>query len=123
MSARALLSKITPLDAYVSAVIAVGAACTVWLVIDGAGDLHRLLSPEAIVFFLFAFFGEFVTLKVFTRGAEGEVTTSTTFALATMLIAGPLAGCIALMLANLLADSFGRKPLQKILFNAFQYAI
>ena len=122
MFARAL-SKITPLDVYVSAVIAVGAACTVWLAIDGAGDLHRLLTPEAIVFFLFAFFGEFVTLKVFTRGAEGEVTTSTTFALAAMLIAGPLAGLLALGLANLLADAWGRKPLQKILFNAFQYAI
>src|SRR5262245_11334689 len=117
----ARVHKISPLDAYVSAVIAVGALCTLWLTIDGAGALPRLLSPEAAVFFLFAFFGEFVTLKVFTRGAEGEVTTSTTFALATMLIAGPLAGCIALMLANLLADTWGRKPLQKILFNAFQY--
>src|SRR3954447_21055294 len=123
MLARALLSKISPLDVYVSAVIAVGAACTVWLTIDGAGDLHRLLSPEAIVFFLFAFFGEFVTLKVFTRGAEGEFTTSTTFGLAAMLIAGPLAGLLALGLSNLLADAWGRKPLQKILFNAFQYAI
>src|SRR3954465_3687291 len=113
MFARAL-HKISPLDAYVSAVIAGGASCTVWLVIDGAGDLHRLLSPEAIVFFLFAFFGEFVTLKVFTRGAEGEVTPSPTFALGAMLIAGPLAGLLALGLSNLLADAWGRKPLQKI---------
>src|SRR3954466_2909374 len=122
MFARAL-HKISPLDAYVSAVIAVGASCTVWLIWDGAGALHRPPSPEAMVFFLFAFFGEFVTLKVFTRGAEGEVTTSTTFALAAMLIAGPLAGLLALALSNLRAHAGAQKPLQKILFNAFQYAI
>src|SRR4051794_14475655 len=121
MIARA--KRISPLDAYVSAVIAVGALCAVQLTISGAGDLHRLLSPEALMFFLFAFFGEFVPLKVFTRGAEGEVTTSTTFALAAMLVAGPLAGLVALGLANVLADTLGRKPLQKILFNLFQYAI
>src|SRR4051794_40509859 len=121
MLARA--KRISPLDAFVSAVIAVGFACAVALIIGGAGDLHRLLSPEAIMFFLFAFFGEFVPLKVFTRGAEGEVTTSTTFALAAMLVAGPLAGLVALGLANVLADTLGRKPLQKILFNVFQYAI
>src|SRR3954471_21173780 len=123
MLARALLSKLNPLDAYVSAVIAVGAVCTGWLVWDGAGDLDRLWSPEALMFFLFAFCGEFVTLKVFTRGAEGEGTTSTTFALAAMLVAAPLPGLLALGLSNSLADTWNRKPLQKILFNAFQYAI
>src|SRR3954447_5905553 len=120
MLARA--KRLSPLDAYVSAVIAVGALCAVALTISGAGDLHRLLSPEALMFFLFAFFGEFVPLKVFTRGAEGEVTTSTTFALAAMLLAGPLAGLVALGLANVLADTLSRKSLQKILFNVFQYA-
>src|SRR3954451_1855182 len=120
MIARA---KLSPLDAYVTAVIAVGVVCTVGLTLSGAGDLQRLRSPEALMFFLFAFFGEFVPLKVFTRGAEGEVTTSTTFALAAMLLAGPLAGLVALGLANVLADTLSRKSLQKILFNVFQYAI
>ncbi|HEX6024182.1 MAG TPA: diguanylate cyclase, partial [Solirubrobacter sp.] len=121
MIARAI--RLSPLDAYVSAVIAVGALCTVGLAFDGADDLRRLASPEAVMFFLFAFAGEFVPLKVFTRGAEGEVTTSTTFALATMLVAGPMAGLVALGLANICADALGRKPLQKIAFNFFQYAI
>src|SRR3954454_549642 len=115
--------RISALDASVSLVIALGALCAVALAISGAGDLQRLLSPEALMFFLFAFFGEFVPLKVFTRGAEGEVTTSTTFALAAMLLAGPLAGLVALGLANVLADTLSRKSLQKILFNVFQYAI
>src|SRR3954471_19918090 len=121
MIARA--KSISPLDAYVTAVIVVGAACAVGVTISGAGDFHRLLSPEALMFFLFAFFGEFVPLKVFTRGAEGEVTTSTTFALAAMLVAGPLAGLLAHGMANVLADMIGRKSLQKILFNVSQYAI
>jgi diguanylate cyclase (GGDEF)-like protein len=115
--------RLSPLDAYVSAVIAVGMLCTVGLTIDGADDLRRLVSPEAIMFFAFAFVGEFIPMKVFTRGAEGEVTTSTTFALAAMLVAGPLAGLVALGLANICADALGRKPLQKIAFNFFQYAI
>jgi diguanylate cyclase (GGDEF)-like protein len=121
MIARA--TRLSPLDTYVSAVIAVGLVCAIGLVLDGADDLRRLVSPEAIMFFAFAFAGEFVPLKVFTRGAEGEVTTSTTFALAAMLVAGPLAGLVALGLANILADGLGRKPLQKIAFNFFQYAI
>src|SRR3954471_7815749 len=121
MIARA--KSISPLDAYVTAVIVVGAACAVGVTISGAGDLHRLLSPEALMFFLFAFCGEFVPLKVFTRGAEGEVTTSTTFALAAMLVAGPLAGLVALGLANVPGDTLARKHLQKVLFNVFQYAI
>ena len=62
-------------------------------------------------------------MKVITRGAEGEVTTSTTFALAAMLVAGPLAGLVALGVANLFSDTLQRKSLQKILFNLFQYAI
>ncbi|MDA0184604.1 EAL domain-containing protein [Solirubrobacter phytolaccae] len=118
-----VVKKLTALDAYVNAVIVVGVLCTVWLTLDGAAELHRLWSPEAMVFFVFAFAGEFVTLKVMTRGAEGEVTTSTTFALAAMILVHPLAGLIALGTANLVADTWGRKPLQKILFNFFQYAI
>ena len=122
MIARA--HRISALDVYVTAVIVVGTACVVGLAVDGGvGDLRRLLTPEALMFFVFAFFGEFVPLKVFMRGAEGEVTTSTTFALAAMLVAGPLAGIVALGLANLLADSLSRKPLQKVVFNLFQYAI
>src|SRR3954453_14150619 len=121
MIARA--SRISPLDLYVSAIIAAGALCTVLMGIDGAGELRLLASPEAIMFFLFAFCGEFVPLKVFTRGAEGEVTTSTTFAIATMLVAGPLAALLALGLANLVADALSRKPLQKVAFNLAQYAV
>ena len=115
--------RYSSLDLYVAAVILMGGAATVAMTVDGAGELHLLFTPEAMMFWLFAFCGEFVPLKVFTRGAEGEVTTSTTFAIATMLVAGPLAALLALALANVIADALQRKALKKILFNFAQYAI
>jgi diguanylate cyclase (GGDEF)-like protein len=121
MSARTV--RIDPLDLYVTAIILIGGACVAWLGMDGAGDLPLLLSPEVAIFGVFALVGEFLPLKVFTRGAEGEVTTSTTFALATMLAAGPLAAFIALASANMLADGIRRKPPKKVAFNIAQYGI
>jgi diguanylate cyclase (GGDEF)-like protein len=120
MNART--NRIDPLDLYVTAVLLIGSGCVGWLAFDGAGDLSKLFSPEVAIFALFALVGEFVPLKVFTRGAEGEVTTSTSFALATMLVAGPLAAFAALAGANLLADGLRRKPVKKVAFNVAQYA-
>src|SRR3954454_17557712 len=120
MSVRA---NFDPLDFYVTTIIAIGGACAVLLGIDGADDLRLLLSPEVAIFAVFALIGEFVPLKVFTRGAEGEVTTSTCFALAAMIAAGPLAAFLALAGANLVADGIRRKPLKKVAFNVAQYAI
>src|SRR5690349_9886589 len=93
MSAR--ISRIDPLDLYVTAIVLIGGGCMAWLVVSGADHYQYLLAPEVAIFALFALVGEFVPLKVFTRGAEGEVSTSTTFAMATMLVAGPLAAFAA----------------------------
>src|SRR3954466_1887656 len=121
MSAR--ISRIDPLDLYVTAIVAIGIGCMAWLGFNGADHLESLLAPEVAIFALFALVGEFVPLKVFTRGAEGEVTTSTCFALAAMIAAGPLASFLALAAATLLADGTRRKPLKKVAFNIAQYAI
>jgi diguanylate cyclase (GGDEF)-like protein len=121
MFARA--AKLDPLNSYVSAVIAVGAVCALGIVIDGAGDFSLALTPEIAIFALCAFIGDFLPLKVFTRGAEGEITTSTCFAFAALLAAGPLAALIALVAANLIVDAIRRKAAQKVAFNVAQYAI
>src|SRR3954454_10156670 len=121
MSAR--ISRIDPLDLYVTAIVAIGIGCMAWLGFNGADHLESLLAPEVAIFALFALVGEFVPLKVFTRGAEGEVSTSTTFAMATMLAAGPLAAFAALAGANLIADGVRRKSPKKVAFNISQYAI
>ncbi len=119
----ARVKRIDPVDVYVTTVIAVGTLCTVALAIFDAGEVHLLLTPEVALFMLCALVGDFVPLKVFTRGAEGEVTTSTCFAVAAMLAAGPLAALIALVVTNLVADGVRRKAPKKILFNLGQYAI
>jgi len=121
MSAR--ISRIDPLDLYVAAIILIGGGSMAWLVVSGADHYEYLLAPEVAIFALFALVGEFVPLKVFTRGAEGEVSTSTTFAMATMLAAGPLAAFAALAGANLIADGIRRKSPKKVAFNISQYAI
>ncbi len=121
MFARA--AKLDPLNSYVSAVIAVGAVCALGIVMDGVGEFSLALTPEIAIFALCAFIGDFLPLKVFTRGAEGEITTSTCFAFAALLAAGPLAALIALVAANLIVDAFRRKAAQKVAFNVAQYAI
>jgi diguanylate cyclase (GGDEF)-like protein len=121
MSAR--ISRIDPLDLYVTAIILIGGGSMAWLVVSGADHYEYLLAPEVAIFAIFALVGEFVPLKVFTRGAEGEVSTSTTFAMATMLAAGPLAAFAALAGANLIADGIRRKSPKKVAFNISQYAI
>src|SRR3954447_14063148 len=115
--------KLDPLNAYVTAVVAVGAVCSLGIVLDGVGDIRLALTPEIAIFALCAFIGDFLPLKVFTRGAEGEITTSTCFAFAALLAAGPLAALIALMSTTLIADGFRRKPAKKVAFNVGQYAI
>ena len=62
-------------------------------------------------------------LKVVTRGVEGEVTTSGTFAFATLLVAGPACAIAAFGGASFAADVCHRKPPVKLLFNGCQYVI
>ena len=88
--------------------------------IDGAGDFHLVLTPEIGLFALCALIGDFLPLKVFTRGAEGEITTSTCFMFAALLAGGPLAALIALVVANVVVDVHRRKEAMKLAFNIAQ---
>jgi diguanylate cyclase (GGDEF)-like protein len=112
-----------PLERYVLAVVFAGAAAlalSLWLNADG---LHSLGTREVLLFAACAFAGELVPLKVVTRGVEGEVTTSTTFAFATLLAAGPGPALVVLCGASFLADGLRRKAPLKMLFNGCQYAL
>src|ERR671915_635788 len=86
---RSFTSRLSPLQAYVTAVIVLGALCCAAVFVQDGHSLSRLLTPEVMLFAVCAFAGELISLKVVTRGAEGEVTTSTTFAFAALLVAGP----------------------------------
>jgi diguanylate cyclase (GGDEF)-like protein len=112
-----------PLDIYVIAVIAAGAACAGLVLGTGYHSLHRLLTPELALFAACALVGELVPMKVHTRGSEGEVTTSTCFALALMIAGGPAVALVGLVSASILADSLSRKGVKRVAFNAAQYAV
>jgi diguanylate cyclase (GGDEF)-like protein len=115
--------RIQLLDIYVVTVVSVGAACAAVVLGTGLHTLDRLLTPELALFTLCALIGEMVPLKVHTRGPEGEVTTSTCFALALMLAGGPAVSLAGLLATSLIADALDGKPAKKIAFNAAQYSI
>jgi diguanylate cyclase (GGDEF)-like protein len=120
---RLLAPRLPPFKAYVALVIGLGVACcAVVFALDGS-SLSRLWSPEVALFVACALAGELIPLKVVTRGVEGEVTTSGTFAFATMLVAGPACAIAALVGASIAADAMRRKAPVKLLFNSCQYAI
>ena len=112
-----------PLDLYVTLVVALGAACAAVVIGTGYHTLDRLLTPELALFALCALAGELVPLKVHTRGSEGEVTTSTCFALALMLAGGPAVALTGLVAASIVADALNGKQLKKVAFNAAQYSV
>src|SRR4051794_32887532 len=120
---RFLAPRLPPFKAYVALVIGLGiVCCAVVFALDGS-QLSRMVSPEVALFAACALVGELIPLKVVTRGVEGEVTTSGTFAFATMLVAGPACAIVAQVGASFLADAPRRKAPVKLLFNACQYAI
>jgi diguanylate cyclase (GGDEF)-like protein len=115
--------RLHPLDLYVALVVATGASCAVLVIGTGVETLDGLLTAELALFSLCALIGELVPLKVHTRGSEGEVTTSTCFALALMLAGGPAVAMAGLLAGSVFADVLRGKPVKKIAFNAAQYAI
>ena len=115
--------RFRPLDVYVTLVVALGVACAGLVIGTGLETLPRLLTPELALFALCALAGEMVPMKVHTRGSEGEVTTSTCFALALMLAGGPAVALAGLLGASILADAINGKPVKKIAFNAAQYSV
>jgi diguanylate cyclase (GGDEF)-like protein len=119
---RARLS-IPPLERYVLAVIIAGATALALTIKADAAALPALFTREVLLFAGCALIGELVPLKVVTRGVEGEVTTSTTFAFATLLAAGPAPSMVVLVAASFLADGLRRKAPLKLLFNGCQYAL
>jgi hypothetical protein len=115
--------SIPPLERYVLVVIAAGVAALAITVLQDRDALSALATREVILFACCALIGELVPLKVVTRGVEGEVTTSTTFAFATLLAAGPAPAVVVLVAGSFIADGLRRKAPLKLLFNGCQYAL
>jgi len=111
------------LNRFVAVVIALGAMATGGVLLGESGQLWLPGENELLVFGMCALLGELVPLKVYRRGAEGETTTSTTFAIALLIAGGPKAALVGLLGANLIADLVREKPARKIAFNLAQYAV
>jgi diguanylate cyclase (GGDEF)-like protein len=104
---------------YVCATVAGGAAAIALLGLSGAAVWDwRLLVLGGIVLL-----GELLPIDVPRREGLDRVTTSSAFALAALLLLGPLPGAVALATASVVADTAARLPLLKIAFNAAQYVL
>jgi signal transduction histidine kinase len=114
------------LEAYVSVVTVLGISAVSFFA------LRDLSSPAAAgwlppsvaitVLALFTLGSELVPIRIERRGDVEEVTTSTAFGFALVLIAGVAPAVYVLALASVLADVSRRKPARKVLFNMGQYA-
>jgi diguanylate cyclase (GGDEF)-like protein len=111
------------LDWYVAAVIALGTIACGGVLLFGAGGLARFGEQELLVFAGCALLGELYPLKVYRRGAEGETTTSTAFAMALLIAGGIEVALAGLLVGSLLSDLSVRKPARKVAFNLAQYAL
>jgi diguanylate cyclase (GGDEF)-like protein len=67
--------------------------------------------------------GELLPLKIPRRGEHEELTVSTTFAFALLLLAGLWPAVAAQSAASVVEDVVSRKPLWRITFNVGQYAL
>jgi diguanylate cyclase (GGDEF)-like protein len=112
-----------PLRIYIAAILAGGllsaaaaAILSVGILADHAGVGLACLAALAVA-------GEFITIRVFRRGAEGEITLSTAFSFAVLLAGGTFAAVLTPALGSLAADVHARKPAQRTAFNVAQYAI
>jgi diguanylate cyclase (GGDEF)-like protein len=111
------------LGTYVAVVTVLGAVAAAVVLVLGPYGMSQFGQYELLVFAACVLLGELVPLKVYTRGSEGETTTSTTFAFALLIAGGAEAALVGLLVANLVADVIRRKPAHKIAFNMAQYAI
>ena len=75
-----------------------------------------LLLPYVVV-------GELFPLRIPRRDDIGEITVSTTFAFAILLVQGTVAAMLALAVSSVIADLWKRKPLWKVPFNAAQMSL
>src|SRR3954451_18977428 len=67
--------------------------------------------------------GECCPMRIVHDGSEGEITTSSTFAMALLIAAGAPAAIIGLCVGAVVADLLKRKPLYRAVFNVGQYAL
>ncbi|HEY5171209.1 MAG TPA: diguanylate cyclase, partial [Acidimicrobiia bacterium] len=115
--------RIEPINRYVAAVSAAGLTAGVLIVAREAASEVRAATPAIAVLMLLVIVGELYPIRVPLRDDAEEVTISTAFMFATLLLAGPAVAIIAQCVAAFLSDLRTRKPWWKAMFNIAQYAL
>ena len=110
------------LTAYVAAVILSGIGLGA-LLVSGAGNELGMETPPALWLLApLVILGELLPMRVPGRQND-EITLSTTFGFALLIVAGAPVAVPVQAAASLVADARARKPVHVALFNAAQYAI
>ncbi len=115
--------ELEPIKRYVAAVSVAGLAVGVWIVAGQAGAEIRAATPAVVVLMILVIVGELYPIRVPLRDDAEDVTTSTAFMFATLLLAGPALAIIAQCTAALVSDVRARKQWWKAIFNIAQYAL
>jgi diguanylate cyclase (GGDEF)-like protein len=115
--------EIEPIKTYVAAVSVAGLIAGVSVVASLAGAEVRGATPAVVVLMILVIVGELYPIRVPLRDDAEDVTTSTAFMFATLLLAGPALAIIAQCTAALLSDLRSRKQWWKAIFNVGQYAL
>jgi diguanylate cyclase (GGDEF)-like protein len=117
------IRRIDPIMRYVAVVSAAGLVAGAWIVAhDVRAELHAA-TPAVAVLMLLVIVGELYPIRVPLRDDAEDVTTSTAFMFATLLLAGPALAVIAQCAASVLSDVRGHKQWWKATFNIGQYAL
>lgn len=110
------------LRAYVASVTVAGAGMLAILLAHL--DTRRVAGTPAVwVLAAFLLLGEWAPIRVPWRDTEQEITLSTTFVFAVLLLAGAPFAAASQAFASALPDAVARRPWWKIAFNAAQYVL
>jgi diguanylate cyclase (GGDEF)-like protein len=114
--------KSNRLSLYLAVVCAVGLSALVFRVGHDLGQIwpHHMqiawLAPLIIL-------GEVIPIRVPRGDSYEELTVSTTFAFALLLLAGPASALVAMAVASMISDATRRRPLSRSAFNVAQYSL
>src|SRR4051794_39097222 len=115
------IRRVDPIMRYVATVSVAGLAAGAWIIAHDARAEMSSATPAVAVLMLLVIVGELYPIRVPLRDDAEDVTTSTAFMFATLLLAGPALALIAQCTASVLSDIRGRKRWWKATFNVGQY--
>ena len=117
------MSERRRINRYVALVSIIGLALFAWLMVRNGPNAVRDAFWTLWPFTVFVVLGQLLPVRIPRRGEEEEITTSSTFAFAILLAAGPAAAALSLAVASVASDLFRRKPMWKAGFNVAQYTL